>query len=149
MFAPVTISTFCLRISRAHAFAISSSSSGRIRSSASSSTTSLPSRPNADATSVPDAPAPITASEPGSSSSAHAVSVPRTRPPNRRPRIGVGTEPVARTTFRASISVPSLAAPIRTPPSSVRAACPSITSTLFFFISPLTPPVRVLTTLSR
>ena len=41
---------------------MSSSSSGRIWSSASSSSTSVPSRPSAEAISVPEAPAPMTAS---------------------------------------------------------------------------------------
>ena len=70
-FAPVSMRTFCFLISRAPAFAISGSSSGRIWSSASSSVTSVPSRPSAEAISVPDAPAPITHSFFGCSFSSH------------------------------------------------------------------------------
>ncbi len=149
MFASVTIFTFCLAISRAAVRAMSLSSSGRICGSASSSTTSVPSRPNAEATSVPDAPAPITAMRFGSSRSAQVVSVPSTRPPNWRPRIGLGTEPAAMITLPASISVPSNWPPILTLPSSVTDAWPSIRSILFFLNRPDTPPVSVFTTLSR
>ena len=46
---------------------------------------------------MPDAPAPITASVFGSDSSAHASSVPITRPPNCVPGTGLATEPVAST----------------------------------------------------
>ena len=77
---------------------MSASSVGSTRSSASNSSTSVPSRPYAEAISAPDAPAPTTASRCGSSSSAHASSVPMTRPPNSVPGIGLGTEPVARIT---------------------------------------------------
>ena len=59
-------------------------------------------RPYAEAISAPDAPAPITASVLGSSSSAHASSVPITRPPKLVPGTGLGTEPVARITVFAS-----------------------------------------------
>ena len=99
--------TFCLAISRAAARAMSLSSSGRICGSASNSVTSVPSRPNALATSLPDAPAPITASRLGCSSRPHIVSVERTRLPNWRPSNGLGTDPHARITWPASISVPS------------------------------------------
>ena len=44
---------------------------------------------------MPEAPAPSTASVLGSSSKAHASSVPITRPPNCVPGTGLGTEPVA------------------------------------------------------
>ena len=47
----------------------------------------------------------MTASVFGSSSSAHASSVPMTRPPNSVPGIGLGTEPVARMTVLASYSL--------------------------------------------
>ena len=98
---------------------------------------------------MPDAPAPITARLPGSSSSAHAVSVPSTRPPNFSPSTGLGTEPTAITTFSASISSPSFWAPIRTLASSVSAPWPSISSILFLSKRKLTPLVSVLTTFSR
>ena len=63
----------------------------------------------------------------GSSSSAHAPSVPITRPPNCVPGIGFGTEPVARMThFVASISVPSKLPPTLTLPSSVTEPKPSM-----------------------
>ena len=149
MFASVTIFTFCFAISRAHARAMSLSSSGRICGSASNRWTSVPSRPNAEATSVPDAPAPTTASFAGCSSSAHIVSVDRTRLPNWRPRIGLGTEPQASTTLSVSITVPSNWPPIFTFASSSIEPNPSITSTLFFLSSPATPPVSFLTTSSR
>ena len=58
----------------------------------------------------------------GSSSSAHASSVPMMRPPNSVPGIGLGTEPVARMTVFASISVPSKLPPTLTLPSSVTRA---------------------------
>ena len=94
---------------------------------------------------MPDAPAPMTASVCGSSSSAHASSVPITRPPKVVPGTGLGTEPVASTTVLASYSV----SPTRTFASAVSDPTPSITSMLFFFIRPPTPPVRVLITLRR
>ena len=56
----------------------------------------MPSRAYAEAISVPEAPAPSTASVFGSSSNAHASSVPITRPPNCVPGTGLATEPVAR-----------------------------------------------------
>ena len=148
-FAPVSMRTFCFLISRAQALAISSSSSGRIWSSASSSTTSVPSRPSADAISVPDAPAPITHSRDGCSLSSHMPAVSRMRLPNWRSRIGFATEPHASTTRSVSISVPSNWPPIFTLPSSVTEPKPSIRSILFFLNSIPTPPVSVLTTLSR
>ena len=64
---------------------------------------------------------------PGSSSSAHAPSVPITRPPNCVPGIGFGTEPVAMIRhFVASISVPSKFPPTFTLPSLVTAPKPSM-----------------------
>ena len=79
------------------------------------------------------APAPTTASVSGSASSAHASSVPMTRPPNSRPGTGLGTEPVASTiALRASIS----ASPTRTLPSPVSEPEPSISSMPFFLNRP-------------
>ena len=147
--APVSMRTFCFLISRAQAFAISGSSSGRIWSSASSSVTSVPSRPSAEAISVPDAPAPITHSFFGCSFSSHIAAVSRMRLPNWRSRIGLGTEPTARITRSVSISVPSNWPPIFTLASSVTEPKPSIRSTLFFSSSMPTPLVSVLITLSR
>ena len=95
--------------SEATTFAISASSSGRIWSSISISTTSVPKRPNAEAISAPEAPAPITASRAGCSFSVHIPSVSSTRPSKLVPGIGSDTEPVARTTFSASTSLPSTA----------------------------------------
>ena len=125
-FAPVSIRTFCFLISRAAAFAMSTSSSGRIWSSASSSVTSVPSRPNAEAISVPDAPAPITHSFFGCSFRSHMPAVSRMRLPNFRSRIGLGTEPTARITWSVSISVPSNWPPIFTLASSVTEPKPSM-----------------------
>jgi hypothetical protein len=102
-------------------------------------------RPYADAISAPDAPAPITAIVSGSCSSAHASSVPITRPPKLVPGTGFGIEPVAITTVFACSSW----SPTRTLPSGVSEPSPSITSTPFFFIRPPTPPVSVLITLRR
>ena len=82
--------------------------------SASSSSTSVPSRPSAEAISVPEAPAPITHSRLGCSFRSHMPAVSRMRLPNRRSRIGFGTDPVARTTRSALISVPSNWPPIFT-----------------------------------
>ena len=81
----------------------------------------------------------------GSSSSAHASSVPITRPPNCAPGIGRLTEPVASTIVLAEISWP----PTVSVPLPVRVASPSMTSTLFFLSSPATPPVSVETTFLR
>jgi len=83
---------------RSTSLEMSASSVGSTRSSASTSSTSLPSRANAEAISVPDGPAPTTAMRAGTSLSAHASSVPITRPPNCVPGIGRGTDPVASTT---------------------------------------------------
>ncbi len=58
-----------------------------------------------EAISEPEAPAPTTASDFGSCSSAHASSVPITRPSNAAPGIGRLTEPVASTIVLAAISV--------------------------------------------
>ena len=148
-FAPVTICTFCLAISRAQALAMSLSSSGRIWSSASSRITSVPSRPKADATSVPEAPAPITASRLGCSDVSHMPAVSTIGPPNSSPATGRGTDPHASTTVPASISVPSKEPPTFTLPSSVTEPRPSIRSMPFFSNSIATPPVSVLMTLSR
>ena len=98
---------------------------------------------------MPDAPAPITTRRSGRSLSSHVAAVSSTRPPNLRPSSGLATEPVARITRSVSISVPSLAAPIRTLPSSVSKPKPSIRSILFLSNSIDTPPVSVFTTLSR
>ena len=65
-----------------------------------------PAARSAEAISEPDAPAPTTAIDAGSSSSAHASSVPITRPPNCAPGIGRLTEPVASTIVLAEISWP-------------------------------------------
>ena len=111
--------------------------------------TSLPSRAYAEAISVPEAPAPTTASVVGSASSAQASSVPMTRPPKRVPGSGRFTEPVARITVVAAISVPSKLLPTLTLPSSVTTPWPSMTSMPFFLMSPATPPVSVLTTRLR
>ena len=99
---------------------------------------------------MPDAPAPTTAIFCGSSSNAHASSVPTMRPPNSVPGIGFGIEPVARIThFVASISVPSKLPPTFTLPSLVSDPKPSMYSTLFLRNSPDTPPVSVEITLRR
>ena len=111
--------------------------------------TSEPSRAYADAISVPDAPAPTTASVAGSSVSAHASSVPMTRPPKWVPGSGFFTEPVARITNFAPYSVPSKLPPTLTLPSSVTTPWPSMTSMAFFLKRPLTPPVSVLMTFLR
>ncbi len=71
--------------------------------------------------------------------------MPITRPPNSVPGTGLPTEPVARITDLASYS----SSPTRTFASRVTDPKPSITSILFFFIRPATPPVRVLMTLRR
>ena len=68
-----------------------------------------------------------------------------TRPPKLVPGTGLGIEPVAITTVLAC----STWSFTRTLPSSVSEPSPSITSTLFFFIRPPTPPVSVLITLRR
>src|SRR6476469_9103017 len=74
----------------------------------------------AEAFSAPDAPAPTTTIVFGSAGSAHASSVPITRPPNCVPGIGFFTEPVARmTAFATSISSPSKLEPTFTLPSAV------------------------------
>ncbi len=98
---------------------------------------------------MPDAPAPTTASESGSSVSAQASSVPMTRPPNCVPGSAFFTEPVARITVLAAISVPSKLPPTLTLPSSVTDAWPSMTSMPFFLKRPETPPVSVLMTFLR
>ena len=98
---------------------------------------------------MPDAPAPTTASVAGSSSSAHASSVPMTRPPKCVPGSGFVTEPVARMTPFASISVPSKLPPTLTLASSVTEPWPSMTSMPFFLNRPATPPVSVLMTFLR
>ena len=72
-----------------------------------------------------------------------------TRPPNCVPGSGRFTEPVARITVFAAYSVPSKLPPTLTLPSSVTTPWPSMTSMAFFFISPATPPVSVLTTFWR
>ena len=136
---------FCFESARPATFEMSASSVGSTRSSASNSSTCVPMRPYAEAISAPDAPAPITAMRLGSSSSAHASSVPITRPPKLVPGTGLGIEPVAITTFLASNSW----SPTLTFPAGVSDATPSITSTWFFFIRPPTPPVSVLITLRR
>ena len=118
---------FCLASARPATLEMSASSVGSTRSSASKSSTSVPSRPYAEAISAPEAPAPTTAILPGSSGSAHASSVPITRPPNCVPGIGFGTEPVARITHLvASISVPSKLPPTLTLPSAVTDPKPSM-----------------------
>ena len=61
------------------------------------------------------------------------------------PGIAFFTDPVASTIVCAWIS----ASPARTVPPEVSAPADSMTSTLFFFIRPATPPVSVLTTFSR
>ena len=72
-----------------------------------------------------------------------------TWPPNCVPGSGFFTEPVARMTNFAAISVPSKLPPTLTLPSSVTEPWPSMTSMPFFFMSPATPPVSVLTTFLR
>ena len=94
---------------------------------------------------MPEAPAPTTASRGGTSSSAHASSVPITLPPNSTPGIERGTEPVARITLPAV----SARSPTSTSPSAVSVASPSITSIPPLRNSPLTPDVSVETTFSR
>ena len=124
---------------------MSASSVGSTRSSASSRSTSTPRRAYAEAISEPEAPAPTTAIEFGSSSSAQASSVPITRPPNCAPGIGRFTEPVAsRIVLAAIVWSPTVTRP---PPASDPE--PSIRSILFFLNRPETPPVRVLTTFWR
>ena len=124
---PVWIVMFCFASVRPATLEMSASSVGSTRSSASKSSTSVPSRPYAEAISAPEAPAPTTAILAGSSSSAHASSVPITRPPNSVPGIGLGIEPVARTTHLvASISVPSKLPPTLTLPSEVTEPKPSM-----------------------
>ncbi len=98
---------------------------------------------------MPEAPAPTTASVAGSSGSAHASSVPMTRPPKCVPGSGFFTEPVARMTNLAPYSVPSKLPPTLTLASSVTTPCPSMTSMPFFLNSPDTPPVSVLMTFLR
>ena len=71
------------------------------------------------------------------------------RPPNCVPGSGLGTEPVARMTVLASISVPSKLPPTFTLPSSVTEPWPSMYSILFFLKRPATPPVSVLMTFCR
>ena len=71
------------------------------------------------------------------------------RPPNSVPGSGLGTEPVARMTVFASISVPSKLPPTLTLPSSVTEPWPSMYSILFFLNRPATPPVSVEMTFSR
>ena len=93
---------------------------------------SVPSRAYAEAISDPDAPAPTTARVLGSSSSAHASSVPITRPPNWVPGIGFLTDPVARMIVLASIRLPFTV----TAPAPASAPSPSITSIPFFLNSP-------------
>ena len=139
----------CFLKPRSATLEMSASSVGRTRSSASNSVVSVPSRAYAEAISVPDAPAPMTAIEAGRSSSSQAPAVSITRPPKLVPGTGRATEPVARMTVLASISVPSKSPPTLTLPSAVTAACPLITSMEFFLKRPPTPPVSVLTTLSR
>ncbi len=124
---------------------MSASSVGSTRSRASNKVTSVPRRAYADAISAPDAPAPTTAMDCGSSSSAQASSVPMTRPPNCVPGIGFLTDPVASTIVLASI----VFSPMRTARSPARDASPSMTSIWFFLNSPDTPPVRVVITFLR
>ena len=62
-----------------------------------------------------------------------------------RPGIGRFTEPVASRIVLAVISCPSTVSV----PAPVRVAAPSMSSTLFFFSSPATPPVSVVITFSR
>ena len=93
----------CRLSPRSATLEMSASSVGSTRSSASNSSTSTPSRAYADAISAPDAPAPTTAIVAGSSVSAHASSVPITRPPNCVPGIGFLTDPVASTIVFAAI----------------------------------------------
>ena len=124
---PVWMVMFCLASARPAILEMSASSVGSTRSSISNSRTSVPRRPYAEAISVPDAPAPTTAIFAGSSSSAHASSVPITRPPNWVPGIGLGIDPVASTTHLvASISVPSKFPPTLTLPSAVTDPKPSM-----------------------
>ena len=98
---------------------------------------------------MPEAPAPITASLLGSSPTSHAPAVSTTRSPKRRSSTGFATEPVASTTLSVSSSRPSNCPPTTTLASPFNEPWPSTTSTSFFFISPPTPLVSVLTTLSR
>ncbi len=98
---------------------------------------------------MPDAPAPTTASVAGSAASAHASSVPMTCPPNCVPGSAFFTEPVARMTNLAWISLPSKLPPTLTLPSSVTEPWPSTTSTPLRLSSPATPPVSVLMTFLR
>ena len=102
---------FCLASPRPTTLEMSASSVGSTRSSASNSSTSVPRRPYAEAISAPDAPAPTTAIRPGSSSSAHAPSVPITRPPNCVPGIGFGTEPVAMITHFVGLDLGAVEVP--------------------------------------
>jgi hypothetical protein len=81
--------------------------------------------------------------------SAHASSVPITRPPNCVPGIGLGIEPVASTTVLASMTVPSKLPPTFTLPSSVSEPKPSMRSILFFLKRPPTPPTSVEMTFAR
>ena len=135
----------CFLRPRSATLEMSASSVGSTRSSASNSSTSTPSRAYAEAISAPEAPAPTTAIDFGSSVSAHASSVPITRPPNSVPGIGLLTEPVASTIVFAAIVCP----PTVTCPAPASAPSPSISSIEFFLNRPATPPVSVLTTFSR
>ena len=72
-----------------------------------------------------------------------------TRPPKRVPGSGFFTDPVARMTTLAAISLPSKLPPTLTLPSSVTDPCPSTTSMPFLRMSPATPPVSVLMTFLR
>ena len=94
---------------------------------------------------MPEAPAPTTTRREGSSSNAHASSVPMTRPPNCVPGIGRATDPVAMMILPALCSSP----PTRTVPPPPSDASPSRTSIPFFLKRPPTPPVRVSTTFRR
>ena len=110
----------CFLKPRSASLEMSGSSVGRTRSSPSKSRTSTPRRAYARAISVPEAPAPTTAIVAGSSSSAHASSVPMTRPPNFVPGIGRFTEPVATMTALAGLDLlPVEAPPTLTLPSAV------------------------------
>src|SRR6201987_1033779 len=142
---PLTTSIPCFLKPRSASLEISVSSVGSTRSSASNSCVLTPSRAYADAISDPDAPDPITASDDGSSLSAHASSVPSTRPPNEGPGSGRFTEPVASTIVLAD----SVCGPTLTWPPPISVPTPSTTSIEFFFIRPETPPVRGRTTFSR
>ena len=127
------------------------SAAGRKSSSASRTVTSAPSRAQTLPSSRPMTPAPMMPSRFGTSENARAPSLSTMRSPSTSATgIRTGTEPVARTMWRA-VRVrrsPSPCGATATLPPPSRVASPAIDSTLFLRRSPATPRVSVRTTLS-